>query len=215
MKMDSLDELKQSWDVLSEELQKPKQENDELLDKWIEKCNKKINKRSFVLKRYGICQIVLGAILTFILIPLVCIQPKINIWGGDELRNIIMKYFLAFTIIAAFICDCLWALQTFKLDINRKSVVEVMKTVALLKKWMKYEVIFGIVWAFVFFGLSDWIMGYFSAPLYVQLIVILIQLLIFILVVAYLYKKLIYNPLRDISNTVDEIKTMEQKHKTK
>lgn len=200
-----LDELKKSWNVLNEQLQKEPIADENQITKLISsyKANTRKSLGHIVgLQRLSISIGIIGLIailLIWILLP--------SIFVNEETQNKIAAFlvFIAVSIITGIGWDWKTYLWNQKTRIDEMSVAEVSRRMTTFRQWTKYEVIGISIWIILFNILNYWAMEYYMKPFAIQALLISVFIL-FDIVIIYILYKILYSHLNSINRNIEDLK---------
>lgn len=202
-----LDELKKSWNVLDAQLQKEPIADEERIKELIAgyKANTRVsmgcilNSQRFSLI-IGVVVILLAIAATIIFLPNIVENEK---WIS---KLYIICGFMMISIIAGFWWDWKTYQWNKKTEIDKMSVAEVSRRMAIFRSWTRNEVWVAAIWAVLFTTLFYWVMEYYLLPAMAQIIMISIFTISDILIIYFIYKKMIYKHLNSINKNIEELK---------
>ncbi|WP_101545311.1 hypothetical protein [Bacteroides cutis] len=202
-----LDELKKSWNVLDAQLQKEPIADEERIKELIAgyKANTRVsmgcilNSQRFSLI-IGVVVILLAIVAAIIFLP--------NIVENEKWIN--KLYIIGGFIVISIIVGFWWDWKTYqwnkKTEIDKMSVAEVSRRMTIFRSWTRTEVWITAIWAVLFTILFYWVMEYYLQPVIVQVTLISIFTIFDILIIYFIYKKMIYKHLDSINKNIEELK---------
>ncbi|RGM47328.1 MULTISPECIES: hypothetical protein [Bacteroides] len=202
-----LDELKKSWNVLDAQLQKEPIADEERIKELIAgyKANTRVsmgcilNSQRFSLI-IGVVVILLAIVAAIIFLP--------NIVENEKWIN--KLYIIGGFIVISIIVGFWWDWKTYqwnkKTEIDKMSVAEVSRRMTIFRSWTRTEVWITAIWAVLFTILFYWVMEYYLQPVIVQVTLISILTIFDILIIYFIYKKMIYKHLDSINKNIEELK---------
>lgn len=201
-----LDELKKSWNVLNEQLQKEPIADEKQITELIARY--KTNTRQSLGRIVGLQRISIGigAIGLVALILIWILLPSIFI--NEQAQNKIAAFlvFIAVSIIAGM----WWDWKTYRWSkgtrVDEMSVAEMSRRMTIFRQWIKYEVMAISIWIVLFNILNYLVMGYHMEPIATQAALITFFIIFDILIIYILYKKVMYKHLNNINKNIEELK---------
>ena len=202
-----LDELKKSWNVLDAQLQKEPIADEERIKELIAgyKANTRVsmgcilNSQRFSLI-IGVVVILLAIVAAIIFLP--------NIVENEKWIN--KLYIIGGFIVISIIVGFWWDWKTYqwnkKTEIDKMSVAEVSRRMTIFRSWTRTEVWITAIWAALLTILFYWVMEYYLQPVIVQVTLISIFTIFDILIIYFIYKKMIYKHLDSINKNIEELK---------
>jgi len=201
-----LDDLKKSWNALDERLQKDKLIDENELTSLISKYRSGTSNSIRKITGWQRFSIAVGIIAIAIVVLLLCILPSILSDNDTKKQSTILCLFFGLTLIAGIGWDFktyLWSKNT-KLD--EMPILVVAERMNKFSRWMKYEVVAISIWAVSFTGLYYWIMELYNHSFTFQIMIISLLVMMDVIIIYFVYKKLIYNHLDAIKRNIDELK---------
>lgn len=200
-----LDELKKSWNMLDEQLQKEPITDEKRIAELID--GYKTNARRSLGRLIGWQRISLaiGGLGLLILLTIWLSLPSFI--HSETLQNKIATFlvFIAVSIIAGLWWDWktyLWNKGTL---VDEMPVAIVSKRMTTFRRWTKYEVIVGSIWVVLFNILNYWVMEYYLASFKTQIILISIFVIFDAAIIYLLYKRIMYKHINDIKKNIEEL----------
>ncbi|WP_321480804.1 hypothetical protein [uncultured Bacteroides sp.] len=203
-----LDDLKKSWNILDERLQKDHLINEEKLAKAISEYKKNTKSGIKRLATWQKISITIGVIFIPLIILLWVVLPSAICSHEYKKPITALCIFFSLTIIAGIGWDFKTYLWTHNTKIDEMPILLVAKRMNKFSQWMKYEVIAISVWTVAFTGLYYWVMKLYSHSLVFQIFIVSLLAIIDIFIIYIVYKKLIYNNLNNIKKNIDELKEL-------
>lgn len=201
-----LDELKKSWNVLNEQLQKEPVTDEKQLTALIASYKKSAHgslMRLTILQRLSLG---IGALGLIILLLIWLLMPTFGFNEHTQMKIAALLAFIAVSIMAGL----WWDWKTFRwsksIRVDEMSVADVSLRTTTLRRWTGYEVIAISLWVVIFNSLYYWIMEYHLAPIAVQAVFITCIVLVDTLVIYFFYKKMVYKHLNNIKKNIEELK---------
>nr|WP_302829091.1 hypothetical protein [uncultured Bacteroides sp.] len=202
-----LDELKKSWNILDAQLQKEPIADEERIKELIAgyKANTRLSMgRILNFQRFsliiGVVVILLAITAAIIFLPNIVENEK---WVS---KLYIICGFMAVSIIGGFWWDWKTYQWNKKTEIDKMSVAEVSRRMAIFRSWTRNEVWAAAIWAVLFTTLFYWVMDYYLLPAMAQIIMISVLTIFDILIIYFIYKKMIYKHLDSINKNIEELK---------
>jgi len=203
-----LDELKKSWGELDKRLKKEELIDEQTLNKLITQHTtatnsrlKKIANWGFFSVSIGILVLVLGAILFFVL-PTYITDPAIIKKIG------IVDAFLGISIVFGLYWDTKTYLWIRNTKLEEMPTVTVIERINKFRSWTGYEIIALGIWMFLFMGLMYYVYDMYQWSALGQCITITFWIVVTPLIVYYIYKKMIYDNIKDIKKNLSELKDL-------
>ena len=85
-------------------------------------------------------------------------------------------------------------------------VAEVSRRMSTVRYWTHYEVWAVAIWTIVFTALFYWVMDYYMLPLGVQAVLLICYIIWDVILIYFIYKRLIYKHLDNIKKNIEELK---------
>lgn len=201
-----LDELKKSWNVLGEQLQKEPIADEKQITDLITSYKANTNKSLGHIVGLQRFSIIIGAIGLAAIILIWFLLPSIFVNEHTQNKIAAFMAFTAISIIAGMWWDWktyLWSKHT---HVDEMSVAEVSRRMATFRKWTKYEVIAISTWVILFNILNYWVMEYHLMTIGIQAVLIIFFVIFDTLIIYFLYKKIVYKHLNNINKNIEELK---------
>ena len=203
-----LDKLKESWQSLDEHLQRHSMTDERNIAELITAHKNSIKHgvgRLAYTQRWGM---IIGA-LFFIAIIVV------SLFSLTRIEDAILRQRLYTLVIFCLVLLALggvWDWYTYKkikeIHIDRMSILEVSKRMITIHKLACYEVIAICVLIPISTAILYFILGYQHYPANTQILIITITLIADILILYYIYKKLLFRHLNNIRTNINELKDL-------
>ena len=180
-----LDELKKSWNALDAQLQKEPIADEQQIKELI--ANYKTNTRHSLGRLVFLQRFSLGI-------------------GAVGLAIILFLAFITVTILGGMWWDWktyLWNKNTL---VDEMPVAEVSRRMSTFRYWTHYEVWAVAIWTIVFTALFYWVMDYYMLPLGVQAVLLICYIIWDVILIYFIYKRLIYKHLDNIKKNIEELK---------
>ncbi len=201
-----LDELKKSWNALDAQLQKEPIVDEQQIKELI--ANYKTNTRHSLgrlvfLQRFSLG---IGAVGLAIILLIWLLLPTFGF--NEHLQNKIAIFlaFITVTILGGMWWDWktyLWNKNTL---VDEMPVAEVSRRMSTFRYWTHYEVWAVAIWTIVFTALFYWVMDYYMLPLGVQAVLLICYIIWDVILIYFIYKRLIYKHLDNIKKNIEELK---------
>lgn len=200
-----LDELKKSWNALDAQLQKEpitdEKQIKELIASYKTNTRRSLG-RLVILQRFSLG---VGAVGLAIILLIWLLLPT---FGFNEHLQTKTALFLAF-ITATILGGMWWDWKTYLWNRNTRvdemSVAEVSRRMTTFRCWTRYEVWAVAIWAVIFTALFYWVMDYYTMPLIVQAIMLGFCIIWDVILIYFIYKKVIYKHLDSIKKNIEEL----------
>jgi len=201
-----LDDLKKSWNALDEQLQKDKLIDEDKLAELISKYKSGTSNSIRSITGWQRFSIVVGIIAIVIVAMLWCILPSVVSDNDTKKQSTILCLFFGLTLITGIGWDFKTYLWSKKTKVDEMPILIVAERMNKFSRWMKYEVIAISVWAVAFTALYYWVMGLYNHSYLFQLMIISLLVAMDVIIIYFVYKKLIYTHLDAIKRNIDELK---------
>ena len=127
---------------------------------------------------------------------------------NEHLQNKIAIFlaFITVTILGGMWWDWktyLWNKNTL---VDEMPVAEVSRRMSTFRYWTHYEVWAVAIWTIVFTALFYWVMDYYMLPLGVQAVLLICYIIWDVILIYFIYKRLIYKHLDNIKKNIEELK---------
>ena len=198
-----LDELKKSWNALDAQLQKEPIADEQQIKELI--ANYKTNTRHSLgrlvfLQRFSLG---IGAVGLAIILLIWLLLPTFGF--NEHLQNKIAIFlaFITVTILGGMWWDWktyLWNKNTL---VDEMPVAEVSRRMSTFRYWTHYEVWAVAIWTIVFTALFYWVMDYYMLPLGVQAVLLICYIIWDVILIYFIYKRLIYKHLDNIKKNIE------------
>lgn len=208
-----LDDIKNRWNTLDEQLRKESLINENQLSELITKYKKeahnnlqKLRKRQKFAVYFGSAIIFLFAIILGVIIPQFISDAEIQKKG-----YILCSFFCVTLIVGLW-----WDLKTYKwinnTRIDEMPILTVIERINKYKTWINIEVIGISIWTIVFTVLYYfWVMEFHHYPPSFQIVFMIALIIINFTIIYFIYKKLIYHNLRNIRKNLDDLKEIKKR----
>ena len=200
------DKLKKSWNALDAQLQKEPIADEQQIKELI--ANYKTNTRHSLgrlvfLQRFSLG---IGAVGLAIILLIWLLLPTFGF--NEHLQNKIAIFlaFITVTILGGMWWDWktyLWNKNTL---VDEMPVAEVSRRMSTFRYWTHYEVWAVAIWTIVFTALFYWVMDYYMLPLGVQAVLLICYIIWDVILIYFIYKRLIYKHLDNIKKNIEELK---------
>ncbi len=200
-----LDELKQSWNKLNQQLEKDTVADESQIANLINKYKANANKSLKRLTGWQRLSISIGFVGLFVLL-IVCLLPSVFHIGEEYQSKInILIIFFAVSLIIGISWDYQNYVSIKNIHIDIMPVAEVSKRMSAFRRWMKYEVIAISIWIILFNILNYWVMDYYLESAATQILLISFFILCDAVIIYFLYKKIAYKHLNKIKKNIEDL----------
>ena len=200
-----LDELKKSWNALNEQLQKEpiadEQQITELIAGYKANTRKSLG-RLVVIQRFSIG---MGAVGLAALLLIWLLLPTFGFNEQLQGKIVALLGFIAISILIGMWWDWKTYLWNRNTRVDEMSVAEVSRRMTTFRCWTRYEVWAVAIWAVIFTALFYWVMDYYTMPLIVQAIMLGFCIIWDVILIYFIYKKVIYKHLDSIKKNIEEL----------
>lgn len=201
-----LDELKQSWNKLNQQLEKDTIADENEITNLVSKYKANTDKSLKRLTGWQRLSISLGFVGLFILL-IVCLLPSV-FHIGETYQSKVNALIIFFAI--SLIIGICWDYQNYvsikSIRVDSMPVAEVSKRMLKFRQWMKYEVIAISIWIILFNVVNYWVMDYYLESANTQALLILFFLTCDVVIIYFLYKKIAYKHLNKIKKNIEDLK---------
>ncbi|WP_321332473.1 hypothetical protein [uncultured Bacteroides sp.] len=203
-----LDDLKKSWNALDEQLQKDELIDEDKLTQLIIKYKNGARNSIGRITSWQKFSIGAGIVTIAVILLLWCVLPSFISDANIQKRSTILCLFLGITLIAGIG----WDLKTYRwirdTKVDEMPVIIVAERMNRFRRWMKYEIIAISLWTVAFTALYYWMTELYKHSTESQLIIISSLVLIDVVIICFIYKKLIYNHLNEVNKNTNELKEL-------
>lgn len=200
-----LEELKKSWNLLNKRLEERTIIDEEALNRLIAQRThqtkggiSRIRNLEKLSVLCGIILILLGLISCFIL-------PKhittVEGWG----KAFCAGSFMVITLVFGMWWDIRTYLWLKNTNIEDMPTITVIERINRFRSWIKYEITALVIWVITFLTLFYWIGKLYLLPNIVQVLLFIVWIIIIVGIVYLIYKKLIFDRIKDIKKNLDEL----------
>lgn len=200
-----LDELKKSWNALDAQLQKEPIADERQIKELI--ANYKTSARHSLgrlvsLQRFSLG---IGAVVLALLLSVWFLLPTFGFNEHLQEKIAIFMAFITVTILGGMWWDRKTYLWIKSIRVDEMSTAEVSRRTATFRNWTRYEIRAVAVWAVLFTALFYWVMDYHTLPLFVQAILLGACACWDVVLIYFLYKKVVYKQLDNIKKNIEEL----------
>lgn len=208
--MDELDQLKKSWNLLNEEIQDKEFVTNEQLQEIINSCKKQAQRSVNRLNKFQMVSLGIGFVASLSFIILCVVLPQMEMSNTGRIKAIVAIPFFALTLVGGMY----WDLKTYRFLLSMKvdelPVLDMIRKIQIFRKWAQREVMAIIIWIFLFMGLYYWLGDVYQQSLVGQIVFFAFSFVLDAFMLYFIYKKLVFNPIHDIKQNMDELNRLAQ-----
>lgn len=208
--MDELDQLKKSWNLLNEEIQDKEFVTNEQLQEIINSCKKQAQRSVNRLNKFQMVSLGIGFVASLSFIILCVVLPQMEMSNTGRIKAIVAIPFFALTLVGGMY----WDLKTYRFLLSMKvdelPVLDIIRKIQIFRKWAQREVMAIIIWIFLFMGLYYWLGDVYQQSLVGQIVFFAFSFVLDAFMLYFIYKKLVFNPIHDIKQNMDELNRLAQ-----
>lgn len=200
-----LDELKKSWNALDAQLQKEpiadEKQIKELIASYKTNTRRSLG-RLVILQRFSLG---VGAVGLAIILLIWLLLPTFGFNEHLQTKTALFLAFITATILGGMWWDWKTYLWNRNTRVDKMSVAEVSRRMTTFRCWTRYEVWAVAIWAVIFTALFYWVMDYYTMPLIAQAILLGCCIIWDVILIYFIYKKVIYKHLDSIKKNIEEL----------
>lgn len=204
-----LDELKKSWNKLNEHLEQRELIDRQELEKLILKHKQTTRGRINAIAGWGKFSVIIAATgILLLIVSCLFIVPVINLPEKTVARIYVAALFLSIVLFAGGWWDLKSYFWLKKTDIETLPVVRVVERINRFRLWINYEITGIAVVLILLTGVIYYLYELYEKSALIQTVFFVFCILIISLVAFLLYKKVIFDNLRDIKKNLDELQEL-------